>query len=247
MTTLWPRLDRPVAELRFAELRGLRIDELAGRADVTHPAQRWASAGGGRATTEELRELRSAVVSVAENFGYPDALLDAFRIPFDRALAPVVRDAMAMAVAEALDRSVWNFTTLVLAPDLTAWRFGVANAERWVCSDRTRHMFSRLWWQASQLTTVTDGVRDASLLDRLSESDLNQLLERTSIGGCRPLVMALARAIVALDDSVRSRDVVREASLRILRVTSVVDPYGLDTGQLDVLVERAVADALTTK
>ena len=108
-------------------------------------------------------------------------------------------------------------------------------------------MFARLWWQARQLAVPGPGDPDMSLLDALSESELNHLTERTSIGGCGPLVRALAAAVARLSADERRRNVVRNGALRLLRLTAVVDPYSLDDTQLDRLATRAVAEALAVE
>lgn len=244
MSTLWPRLAASPAQMLLAELRALDPADLPRRAATSHRAQRFASTGGRRASTTDLDKVRSTIRATAEAHGYPDLAPDADRVQFDRCLAPALLDVMPMAAGEALNRSVWNFTSIVLAPDVTHWRMGYGNTERWVCSDRTRHMYARLWWQARQLTLDGPDGLDTSLLDQLSESELNQLLERTSIGGNKPLVTALARAIVALDPGRRRREVVRDTSLRLLRLTTVIDPYALHPHQLDQLVGQALNDTL---
>lgn len=244
MTLLWPRLELPVAQKELDGLRSLDLDALRRGAATIHPAQRFASTGGGRASSDDLAQVRDVIIAAAQRFGYPDEAPASQRVLFDRYLAPRLYEAMPMPVGEALTRAVWNFTTVVLAPDVTSWRFGRQNTERWLCSDRTRHMFSRLWWQAAQLTSEGSEGRETELLDGLTESDLNQMLERTAIGGYRPLVTALASAVLALGENDRSRGVVREASLRLLRLTAVVDPYGLSAEQLRDLVGRAVEEAL---
>lgn len=242
MTLLWPRLNQAAAEARLRELRAMDAASLAQAWRVSHPAQTYASTGGARATDANLRSVREVVVDVACDHGYPGPVGDP--VKFDRRLAPRLFAAMPMAVGEASARQLWNFVSIVLAPDVTAWRFGFANLERWLCSDRTRHTFARLWWHACLLTTPTENGRDTSLLDRLSESDLNQLLERTSIGGSRPLVRSLARAIVDLHPSARTREVVRDASLRVLRLMSIVDFSAIDQASVDEIVDGLVAETV---
>lgn len=241
MNVLWPRLDPGAATALFADLATLDVPALSSRASTTNDAQTFASTGGRRATEFELLAVRSATLNVASRFGFPNAIRNP--IGFDRELAPALIAAMPMTVGEATTRSVWNFSSLVLMPDLTFWRFGVSNRERWVCSDRTRHMFSRLWWQAHLLAPETEDGRDTRVLDRLGESDLNQLLERTSIGGNPRLVRTLARSIVELEENIRTRDLVRNASLRVLRLVAVVDAYALSDDQLGELVKEALRGA----
>lgn len=240
---LWPRLDRQAAQAIFSLISEAHSDVggLARRATTTVPDLcSFASTGGTRASDQDLAELRATIVEAATAHGYPSRSEDA--IAFDRALAPRLHTAMPMAVGEALNRDVWSFTSLVLAPDVTMWRFGSSNRERWICSDRTRHMFGRLWWQSYLLGDADGG----STLDALSESDLNQLLERTSLGGCRPLVRQLARRLTTLPEASGSprRTVVREASLRALRLMAVIDPHVLTEDALAALVDEVVADAI---
>lgn len=246
MSTLWPRLAAPIARSLFSDLQ---VSDPPGRiavAELRHPTATFASTGGSRASEADLRRVRDAIVATAERFGYPDRANDPIR--FDREMAVALLEAMPMPEGEALVRDVWSHLALVTAPDVTYWRFvrnpgDTWNAERWVCTDRTRHMYARLWWQARQLTMQTETGRDTSLLDGLTESELNHLTERTTIGGYAPLVQALARAVISLPPERRQRDIVRQAALLLLRRTAVVDPCSLDPAQVQRLVDHAVADA----
>lgn len=244
MTMLWPRLDQLHAELEFTAIAhaqgapGVRQLSSADLVGLTY-----ASSGGTRAELAQLRALRDVIFDCATRYGFPDSAL-ADPVAFDRALAPGLRDAMPMSMGEALNREVWNTVALRVAPDATLWRFGLGNRERWVCIDRTRHIFSRLWWQVEALGVPTPEGRDTSLLDLLTESDLNQLLERTSIGGCRPLVRSLAQAITEMADSVPRREVVRDLGLRTLRLLAVIDPYSVDDEELQRLARELVRESL---
>ncbi len=244
MSILWPRLDRALAEPLLASLVDARGRPVAG--ELRHPAQTYASSGGARATPDDLARLREGILDVATAYGFPDDQSRA--IEFDRALAPRLLTLMPMSTGEALTKPVWSFTSLVVAPDVTYWRFVDPrrewNVERWVCSDRTRHMFARLWWQARQLTIPTPDGLDTRLLDGLTESELNHLTERISIGGCAPLVRAMAGAVLDLPARSRHRDVVRNGALRLLRLVAVVDPFSLDDAQLAALAGHALDEAV---
>lgn len=204
----------------------------------------YASTGGIRASHVELEGVRHAIIETAGDHGFPGA---GDMIAFDRAMAIRLLDLMSMADGEALQRPVWSGTSLVLVPDVTYWRFvrdhDKWNAERWVCTDRTRHMIARLWWQARQLTTPTPDGRDSTLLDGLSESELNHLTERTSIGGCAPLVRAMANAVLGLPPEQRQREIVREGALLLLRRIGAVDPCSLTEAQLTAVALGALAAA----
>lgn len=246
MSVLWPRLERTVAATVLDRLQGLNPEEIQSAPALFHPAQTFASTGGVRAGEGELGRLREGIVEVASDFGFPNPGGDL--VGFDRTMAVRLLELMPMAQAEALVRPVWSFAALVLAPDVTHWRFVATrraswNAERWVCTDRTRHMFARLWWQARQLAIPREGRLDASLLQGLSESELNHLTERTSIGGCGPLVRALARAVLELPVHDRNRDVVRLGAMLLLRRCGVVDPYSLADEELHSIAKQMLDQA----
>jgi hypothetical protein len=56
-----------------------------------------------------------------------------------------------------------------------------------------------------------------------------------------------AGALLQLSDEERKRHVVRNAALRLLRLSAVVDPYSLDDAQLEVLAGRALSEALAVE
>lgn len=245
MTLLWPRLQTAAARAHFLELRDLSRQDLIDRASTEHPLQTYASTGGSRISRVQLDVVRKRIVEAASEFGYPHKRPKRKRlVHFDRTLAPILFEEAHMAVGEALERSVWTFMSLVLAPDVTEWRFGFDTEERWICSDRTRHMFSRLWWQVHSLSVENGGGRDTTLLNDLSESELNQVLERTTIGGFPPLAQAIARRLVErTDGQTNRRELFRQSNLRLLRLLAVVDPYALSDEELDHLVDGAVVGA----
>ena len=123
---------------------------------------------------------------------------------------------MDLSWAEAGNRGVWSFVSLIALPHPTAWRFGTRNIERWIASDLTRHTWARLWWQAVVFENELD------LPNALTESDLNQLLERRSIGGDARLVRALGWAIVnESTGDVPRRYLIRDVTLRLRLVASL--------------------------
>jgi len=217
------------------------VAELSRRAAIHDPAQIYAATGGVRATDQEIEILRDAVVEVARAYGFPDDVQAP--VTFDRLLAPQMVDLMGIVPAEAANRQVWSFLSLVVAPDVTRWRFPGSNRERWIASDTTRHMFSRLWWQAYLLVEVRGGVQDTTLMDSLAESDLNQLLERTTLGGSRPLVRQLARSVVGCSHPVGRRELMRESAIRVRRRMAFIDHLALDDVQLELEVSQVVAAA----
>lgn len=204
-----------------------------------HPSAIFAPVGGTRATIDDLDRLRQEVVLIATRSGFPDTTDSNARVQFDRAAAAALPTMMVMNWNEASAIDVWSHIALVVVPDVTEWRFeGSANKERWIGPDLVRHAWARLWWQG----TVFEGHFD--LLEQLSESDLNQLLERRSIGGDRRLLIGIAEAIVQSAGNLSRRSLVRDAARRLRRELSYLDPHSLDDAQIRELCTRVVAASI---
>lgn len=236
MSSLWPRLPVTAARTLLDEYTKTGTTPTG---TLDHPARIYAATGGIRVASAEVGAIRSIIVETAKANGFNNDSNDQ-HIRFDRQLAPQLVDSMGMVPAEASNKAVWTYMAVVVAPDVTSWRFGFGNDERWIASDLTRQMFSRLWWQAYLLTNRIGDRRDTGLLDALSESDLNQLLERTRLGGQRPVVQAIAAAVIAAPAHLPRRDVIRETTLRALRRMAFTEFMSLSEEQLNAAVSELV-------
>lgn len=236
MSVLWPRLPEAVADEEFGKLRaGAQL----------HPAKRHAeqvyAPVGGRVGDADVGRLTTEVSGLAAAHGFPNSAADGAKIAFDRACAPLIRQLVDITWSEASTRAVWSFVALVPLPHVTFWRFGFGNHERWLAKDLTRHSWARLWWQAVVFES------DQALLDRLSESDLNQLLERRSIGGDPRLVRGIAAALVHGDFAgVPRREVIRDVSKRLRRHLAFVDVRALDDRTLADWCTYLVGESVTS-
>ncbi len=223
MTVLWPRLPVPIAT---SELDRIRISGPS-QPQVHHPAQIYTPVGGRRATESEMRTVITRLTDLATEHGYPQPAPDHVRIVFDRRATTILHDTIDLSWSEAGQRDTWSFLAIVALPHLTKWRFGTTNRERWIATDLTRHTWSRLWWQAVVFES------DPAVLDALTESDLNQLLERTTMGGDPRLICALARSIVdRTPDSAHRRPLIRDVTSRLLRRLAFIDAQALDNTAL---------------
>ena len=235
MTQLWPRLPFGKAIEAFAD--EVPVDPEKVR--LTSANQEFGATGGNRVGESEIGDLRSELTLCASNFGYPQAASSTDRIAFDRSAAFVLTRHMEMSWSEASTREVWNFLALVPLERLTEWRFGRTNRERWIASDLTRHTWARLWWQGTIFAAAPD------LLAQLSESDLNQLLERRAIGGDQRLTVALAEAVVhATADGDGRRAVIRDATARVRRRLAFTETSAMSASGLELLCAALVDESL---
>ncbi len=190
-------------------------------------------------STRRVRGLIDAVTTLARENGFPEtAGIDA-RISFDRHAAKVIRGHLDLSWAEAGNRDLWSFLSLVALPHVTMWRFGPDNKERWIATDLTRHTWARLWWQA----VVFAG--HEHVLAALNESDLNQLLERRSIGGDPRLTRELARAVIELGAEAPRRAVIRDVTARLRRYLAFLDVRALSDQQVKDLCLALTGETVT--
>ncbi|MDN4614573.1 hypothetical protein P5G50_08920 [Leifsonia sp. F6_8S_P_1B] len=217
MNLLYPRLPRSAAERLYETAEDLS-------AATEHSAQIFAPVGGRRATPTDVAKVSDAVRAEATACGFPASLEPAKRIEFDRRVARVLVEVMDLSWSEAAATEIWSFLALVALPDVTRWRFGTGNPERWIASDLTRHIWARAWWRGTVFQQRPD------LLDVLSESDLNQVLERRVIGGDPRLVIGIADALVRTNAQLpgHRRDLIRNAAARLRRRLAFIDARALD-------------------
>lgn len=249
MTDLWPRLSLASG---VVALRKLDEDpkHMAGAARAKHPQMTYAASGGRRVSESGVQELIDAVRAIAQDYGYPDEVGKAELVNFDRVAAEHIHRTMRITSVEAAHRGVWTFLSVVAVPDVTHWRFPGENIERWIATDLTRHMFSRLWWQAMTFGRCVDGVMDYSLLRKLSESDLNQITERRSIAGVTPLARSIARVSTEGENLPGRRKVLRDSVPRLRRLMAFMDFSVLSDDQLDdrvraIFRETSIANPLS--
>ncbi|GAB3428314.1 DUF6339 family protein [Flindersiella endophytica] len=248
MTTLYPRLPDHEARLLIRQFDGLPPSELVARAQLSHPANTYAPTGGVPASIEHLKTCASVIRNCAGSLGYPtNAPGPRTGTTFDRTLAPLLHRTMDLVPAEAAVPEIWTFIACQLVPDVVMWRWGLGNPERWLGRGLVRHAFGRLWWQAQVLVDEADGVRDYSLIGRLSEADLNQVFERRTIGGIPPLARALAHELStpAVEASeVPRREVVRDVTKRLRRLLPYTSFLGVDElavrGRVAELVQESI-------
>lgn len=247
MTTLYPRLSDAEGRILLTQIRDQDVATLSSRVSLDHPKV-YAPTGGIPARREHLLALADAIRRCATEFGYPDRTIQDTRA-FDRALAATVFESTNMAPAEAAAPEVWTYMATRLVPDVVMWRWQPRyNEERWIGRGLVRHTLGRLWWQAYALGVSTENGRDYSLLDTLSEMDLNQVFERRSIGGtpvlARALVTELADARVA-DSGLRRRDVVGDVTKRVCRLIPFTSFLTLDEPQIRQRMRDVIAESIT--
>lgn len=241
MSLLYPRLLPQQARRLYEEYRDLSITELAERVAYTHPSAVFVATGGDRVAAGRLKELRRAVVALAEHAGFPHSSDRARNAEFDLGLAALLHAEMGMVPAEAASRDVWAFLALAVLPDVAYWRYPRPPRDRVLGTDLTRHVFGRLWWRA-QLVRSSDAPDAYDALKILGEAAFDQIYaRRAALGGSPHLVRAILRVWNDLNlQGLNERDTLRDFLKRLLRLAPFVLFDGIEDDALDDEL-RAVA------
>lgn len=245
MVNLFPQLPHHVAVQMAEPLRYASIASLIGKAATEHPACVYTPTGGVRATPAALGELRSALVRLATDTGYPNPTNQQRAAEFDAEAAQLLAGHIDIAPAEAIKGGVWEFLSCVLLPDVVRWRFGGVNdaatpLERFLSG--RRNVFQRLWWRAFHLAPQSAERPSLSMLLReLGEDELVQLMERPSLAGIEGLPGSIAAGLLTASKTYANltrRQLIREAQKRFLRLSSFLSLESIDAREVDRHVSR---------
>ncbi|WP_435280661.1 DUF6339 family protein [Streptomyces koelreuteriae] len=246
MSLLYPRITPAEATTLLAHYTTLNPQDIKNHAGHSATAF-YGTTGGTPVTPAHLDHLADTLRDCARRAGQPTPPGDHNKILFDRAAAKALHTTMDITPAESGQGDMWTYLATCLVPDVTAWRFGTRTPERWIGTGLVRHTLARLWWQAHALAETLDGATHYDLLDRLTESDLNQIFERRTIGGTPPLARALARELTApylTTLPVTRRAIVRDTTKRLRRLLPYTSFASLDEAVIQNRIHSLVTQSI---
>lgn len=249
MVYLFPRLLPSAAKTLREAYLGKSAEELRSSADLSHTAMFYAATGGVRLPVRRLRDIRAEILRAAEERGFPASHNRKQAATFDITVAEILHRGSGIIPAEAVAGDLWAFLSLVLMPDVAAWRYSDLHRDRVLGSDVTRHVFGRLWWRAHLVhdSEAEEGDLYAAL-HILGESAFDQIYaRRTSIGGSPSLVRGILRVWERIEvprDEVRERDLLRDLLMRVLRLQAFVSFDSLTADDLDEELGRLADESL---
>lgn len=226
-----PRLDRESALAILDRLITSDVGTLTLNMPDLTSVVTYSPAGGTRVSEQELRELRTAVLELAGQYGMPDTSAN-FQ-EFEGRAARLIHRMLPMTLHEFANEEVWSYITCCWLLDVAVWRFGADADSRRFIGDVNRNTFRRMWWRADVLGDEVD-------LTQLGEDELVNITERPTVAADRRLARAVAREFLARVDRgvAESRSLLmREAMKRLLRLTPFVTFAALDDGAVQLLVE----------
>ncbi|MFP4512487.1 MAG: hypothetical protein ACLFRV_06030 [Acidimicrobiales bacterium] len=226
---LWPRLPNTAARDLFEVVSTEELTTLRETATISHPDAAALAVGGSPVDDATIRKLQEAVRDIADDLGFPEPLQPV--TIFDQRATRVLHETMGIVPADAASAEVWAFVTLVVLPDVAAWRFTSRVESRLL--GNYRNVFRRLWWRAE-----TIGVDLIDVPDGLGEDELVNIMERANLAANPRNATMLARLVVEHGTrvGVARSELMRDLSKRFLREQVVVN--------IDVLEDRQVQDIL---
>jgi hypothetical protein len=228
---VWPRLPRGAA-LEIAEkVRAAAAEDrgsLEAMSGLSHPRAA-PLATGSRVAVSRVASVREVLLEVAAGHGYPAPLGRSGVADVDRSWSLELHREMRIVPADAAAEGVWSFVALIVAPDLSIWRFPEGADDRLV--GRPRNVFRRLWWRCEVLGhDLVGSARGAPL----GEDELVQIFERPSLSANPAVARQIAAQVTELPASGAARsEIMRDVTKRILRTMPVRN--------LDVLAEAELA------
>lgn len=234
----FPRLATSHASQMLLEYSRLDIAELSQRASTVSEAAYWYQTAptSQRADDEILAAFRTTVLEIAAMHGFPGQLTSkqASKTAFDRDLVSTIGRALPLQPVEASEEDVWNFITLVVAPDVALWRWpnGGEKGDYERIIGRPRNVFRRLWWR----TYLLD-VEESVCAHHLYEDEAVAILERTNVGFNPPIARSIARTHLArFAGKSRRTEALRDAMKRIRRLQAFIEFSALTGAEVDALV-----------
>jgi hypothetical protein len=195
--------------------------------------------GGPRIQDRDLRELRSAILSIAIEHGMPSPASRGVTMSFDGQIARLIHDSLPLTPHEASHEEVWSYLTCCWLLDIAMWRFGAHADERRFVGNVNRNTFRRLWWRAEILGPGID-------LARLGEDEFVNIMERPTIASDRRLSRAIATEFlvrVDRDQTGERMQLMREVMKRFMRLTPFTSFSALGDDALQSMVSRTFDEA----
>jgi len=219
---VYPRLPFSAAQQLVDEIAAAyRSDGPAGLAPLAayaHPRAEPVATGGRVADAARIEQVRTGMLDVTAPWHERGAVSRVDAAAFDLALGRALHDSLAIIPGDAAHDETWNFLSLVVMPDLVVLRFPDMHPDRMFGT--MRNPLRSSWIRRETLGDLTDRY------DRpLGVDEMVGLFERSEMARNRPLIRALAKAVMEYEGPRSRSDWAREVFKEIRYATG---PRALD-------------------
>lgn len=209
-----------------------RTDGLAGLEPLvafSHARAEPVATGGRVADVSQIERVRQSVVAIAAPWQERGAVGRADAAAFDLAIGRTLHDSLAIIPGDAAHDETWNFLSLVVMPDLVVLRFPDMHPDRMFGT--LRNPLRSAWIRRDTLGDMTDRY------DRpLGVDEMVGRFERSEMARNRPLIRALAKAVMEYDGRGSRSDWARDVFKEIRYATGPRALDGMTEEELKILI-----------
>ena len=230
---VYPRLSLPFAKARISEIaETMSRDGLSGvqaLAGVEHPRAAPVATGGRVANSEQIANVREAVLKTIEPWRQLGVVPRSQAAAFDLTLGRALHEHLRVIPADAAHDETWSFLTLVVFPDVAVIRFPDMHVDRLIGTPR--NVLRRTWFRQEVLGDLLHST------DRpLGEDELVGLFERSALARNRALIRRLAVAVLAYDGPLARSEWARDLYKRVTFTTGPRLLDALSDAELDAII-----------
>ena len=230
---VYPRLSFPFAKARISEIDEVMFrDGLSGvqaLARAEHPRAAPVATGGHVANSEDIENVRAAVLKTIEPWRQLGVVPRSQAAAFDLTLGRALHEYLGVIPADAAHDETWSFLTLVVFPDVAVIRFPDMHVDRLIGTPR--NILRRTWFRQEVLGDLLHSA------DRpLGEDELVGLFERSALARNRALIRRLAVAVLAYDGPLARSEWARDLYKRVTFNTGPRLLDALSDAELDALI-----------
>jgi hypothetical protein len=230
---IYPRLSLPYAKALISEItETMSRDGLPGvqaLAGVEHPRAAPVATGGRVASSEQIANVREAVLKVVAPWRQLGVVPRSQAAAFDLRLGRALHEHLRVMPADAAHGETWSFLTLVVFPDVAVIRFPDMHVDRLIGTQR--NVLRRTWFRQEVLGDLLHST------DRpLGEDELVGLFERNSLARNRALIRRLAAAVLGYNGPLARSEWARDLYKRVTFATGPRLLDALSDAELDAII-----------
>lgn len=230
---VYPRLPFDVAHRLVKEVGaayvGGGIEGLAALVAFEHPRAQPVATGGRVADHSQIEVVRSSVIEAAAPWISRGSVGRTEAAAFDLAIGKALHDALRIVPGDAAHEKTWSFLTLVVMPDVAVLRFPDMHPDRMFGT--SRNPLRSAWVRRDTLGDLTDRFPRP-----LGVDEMVGLFERSQMARNRPLIRALASAVMAYEGKGSRSDWAREVFKEIRYTTGPRALDGMDEEEIEELI-----------
>lgn len=227
----FPRIDDLRAIEIIKELNTKSVSEAQELASTNHPAAYYYATAAVTVSEEQLQELRQRVKDVADDLQFPRDLSRDSARELDQRISTILFQNLDLVPAEAANKEVWNFLTLVVLPDIAKWRFPnegkKPDYDRWLGGHR--NVIRKLWWR--------EAVLGHDLNSKIGEDEAVGIMERPMLSGQASIARAMVKALLKSEEEFPST-----ARSELLRASAVNLRRYLPFTAFEMLTEERIEE-----